>query len=54
MSVDVSIVGDVGVVKTEIEFVVIMKDKIHGPFKNEHILKIIEVLEQNKGGNING
>lgn len=54
MITDFHVVGEIGVIKTKKEFVLIIKDKIFGPFKNEHVRKIVEVLEQNEGGKFNG
>ncbi len=48
MSVDVSIIDDLGVVKTNKNFILIIKDEIYGPFRNERIKEIIKLLEKPK------
>lgn len=38
--------GDIGVIKTGNEFVIVVKDKIFGPWKNESVGMVVDTLEK--------
>lgn len=40
-----AIIDDMGFLRTKKQFVIIIKDKIYGPFKNEDYNKILDVFK---------